>query len=200
MKTLVLDINKQYSYADYITWTDGIRREIINGVVKVMSGVTDWHNVVTINLPILIKPFIRMQKKKYRIFHAPFDVMLPINGEVDSKQIYTVVQPDFGIVCDFTKVRKNGVFGAPDMIAEVLSPSTAARDLDEKKHLYERVGVKEYWVIYPKEMAITVFLLQSNGKYNEGETFDLLDDEDKKIKVAIIEGLEINLKDIFSEY
>ncbi|MDR2692515.1 MAG: Uma2 family endonuclease, partial [Dysgonamonadaceae bacterium] len=124
---------------------------------------------------------------------APFDVRLPKSGETADNKIYTVVQPDICVVCDPQKLDDNGCIGAPDLIVEIQSPSTAKRDLNEKFFKYEEAGVKEYWVVYPKEKALTVFLLQENGKYNDGTTYEY----EGKVPVSIFKGLEIDLKELF---
>jgi len=76
---------------------------------------------------------------------------------------------------------------------EVQSPSTAKRDLREKFDLYEQSGVKEYWIVYPNEKGITVYILQENGKYNDGTTYEF----SGKVPVGIFEGLEVDLKELF---
>jgi len=86
--------------------------------------------------------------------------------------IDTVVQPDICVVCDSSKLDYRGCCGAPDMIVEILSPSTAKRDLNEKFDLYEESGVKEYWIVYPFDREIHVFLLQETGKYGESIVFE----------------------------
>jgi len=78
-----------------------------------------------------------------------------------NNKIQTVVQPDICVVCDPSKIEDYGCLGAPDMIVEILSPTTGKRDLNEKFLLYEESGVKEYWVVYPKDGAVQVFLISS---------------------------------------
>ena len=108
------------------------------------------------------------------------------------------MQPDICVVCDPSKLDYRGCIGAPDLIVEVQSPSTAKRDLDEKFHLYEQAGVGEYWVVFPKEKAVTVFLLQPDGKYNTGTTYEVFNN-DKKIPVYTLKGLVIDMDELFEE-
>ncbi|MDR0724703.1 MAG: Uma2 family endonuclease [Prevotellaceae bacterium] len=94
-------------------------------------------------------------------------------------------------MCDLSKLDERGCLGAPDFIAEIQSPSTARYDLIEKFNLYEAVGVREYWVVFLDE-AVQVFLLQPDGKYDNGTLY-----ETGKIPVTIFDGIEIDLNDIF---
>jgi Uma2 family endonuclease len=189
----------RYTYADYLGWTDEVRRELIDGFVYVLSAPVLNHARITVNLSFLINLFIQRRKNKVKnkceIFHAPFDVRLSLTGETADDKIYTVVQPDICVICDSSKLDRRGCLGAPDLIVEVLSPSTSGRDLNEKFHLYESVGVREYWVIYPDSKILKVFILQENGKYGEGVVYAGKD----KAPVHIFEGLDINLKKLFAE-
>ncbi|MCL2073055.1 MAG: Uma2 family endonuclease [Marinilabiliaceae bacterium] len=190
---IALDLTKRYSYADYLTWADNKMRELIDGIVKIGAPApgTD-HQRVSINIGANLQGYIMKNKGKCKVFAAPFDVRLPINGEKSDNQIYNVVQPDICIICDNTKLDKRGCFGAPDFIAEIQSFSTARYDMTEKFNLYEAAGVPEYWIVYPKDEGIEVFLLQQNGKYDNGTKYD-----GGKIPVKALGGYEIDFKDIF---
>jgi len=190
---LSLDLNKNYTYADYFSWLDNKRRELLHGFVKMMSPApTASHQEVNVNLCGELRHLIKKNKGKCKIFAAPFDVRLPGNGETEDHQINTVVQPDICIVCDPAKIDKRGCIGAPDLIVEVQSPATAKYDLHEKFDLYEEVGVREYWVVFPLEKEALVFLLQSNGKYDDGTLYTT-----GKMPVHIFDGAEIDLADVF---
>ncbi|MDR1610144.1 MAG: Uma2 family endonuclease, partial [Candidatus Symbiothrix sp.] len=159
--TYYLSGSKRYTYADYLTWMDDRRRELINGMIyDLFSAPTRFHAKVSTILQSTFYWFVKKRKGKCEVYHAPFDVRLPKNGKTADNEIYTVVQPDICVVCDPEKLDDRGCIGATDLIVEVQSPSTAKRDLNEKFFLYEESGVKEYWVVYPMEKAITVFLLQ----------------------------------------
>ena len=191
---ICLDPDKLYSYADYLTWADDKRRELIDGIAKLMSGPNTIHSEITITLAGKIWSFIKKRKGKCKIYHSPIDVRLPKNGETADDKIFTVVQPDIVVVCDPSKIEKKGIIGAPDLVVEVLSPSNTKLAMNKKYNLYEEAGVKEYWVVYPK-MGLTVFLLQNNGKYDEGTSYDLIFTPDAKVPVHVIEGLEIGIKE-----
>jgi len=190
----------RYSYADYLTWADDVMREIIDGIVYVFSAPVKKHAKVVITFLKRALIFIdkRKEKGKCEIYTAPFDVRLPKDGETADNKIFDVVQPDIIVVCDPSKLDDKGCIGAPDLIVEVSSPSTSKRDLNLKFSLYERAGVKEYWVVYPKEEALSVFILQPDGKYDDGTTYQVLFDT-TKVPVQTLEGLVIDLKDLFED-
>jgi Uma2 family endonuclease len=193
--TLNLDETIRYTYADYLTWLDDKRRELINGFVHLMSAPMRRHAGVSIELIALIRAFIKNKKGKCKVYHAPFDVRLPLHGSVDDNKIYDVVQPDICVICDLSKLDDKGCIGAPDLIIEVLSPSTLKYDWNYKFNLYEAAGVREYWIVNPKEKTATIFLLQPDGKYDLGTVYD----NNQKAPVYILEGLEIDLEEIFED-
>ncbi|MFW5975088.1 MAG: Uma2 family endonuclease [Bacteroidota bacterium] len=144
MDTLNIDVKKKYTYADYLTWMDDIRRELINGFVKLMTpSPSRKHQELSVNFTRIFGNYTF--KKGCKVFHAPSDVRLPKNGNTTSdKEIYTVVQPDIYVVCDLDKLDDKGCLGAPDFIIEIVSAQNAKRDVSEKYELYEKHGVKEY--------------------------------------------------------
>jgi len=193
METLALDLKKRYTYADYLTWADDVRRELIGGFIHLMSpSPSAIHQEVCGNVFANLHHLIKSNKGKCEVFVAPFDVRLPQNGEKADEQIYNVVQPDICVVCDPSKIDERGCIGAPDLVVEIQSFSTAKYDLNEKFYLYETAGVREYWVVFPNDKGVMVFLLQPDGKYDEGTKY-----EKGKIPVHIFGGYEIDLKDVF---
>ena len=190
---LSLNLAKRYTYADYLTWADGQLRELVNGFIKMMAPApSSVHQRVCVKLITRFSNLIEKNKGNCEVFTAPFDVRLPKNGEKSDHQIYDVVQPDICVVCDSSKIDKNGCIGAPDLVVEIQSFSTARYDYTEKFNLYEASGVREYWVVFPFDEGVEVFLLQSNGKYDNGTKY-----ERGKIPVHIFDGCEIDLAKIF---
>jgi len=112
-----------------------------------------------------------------------------MNGETADDKIYNVVQPDICVICDLSKLDDKGCIGAPDLIVEVLSPSTLKKDWNFKFSLYETAGVIEYCIVEPKAKTVNVFLLQSDGKYDLGTVYEC----SQKAPVHIFGGLEIVL-------
>ncbi|MCL2512196.1 MAG: Uma2 family endonuclease [Bacteroidales bacterium] len=191
---LQLDMGKRYTYADYLTWLDDKRRELIDGFIKMMSPSPRFdHAVVSSNIAGYLWTVLKKNKGKCRVFTAPFDVRFPKNGETTDDKIYTVVQPDICVICDLSKLDELGCCGAPDMIVEILSPSTTKKDVNDKFNLYEEHGVKEYWVVHPKDKTVFVFLLQENGRYDDGTLYEGAG----KAPVHIFENYLIDLNDIF---
>ena len=192
--TLNLDETKSYTYADYLTWFDDKRRELINGFIRMMSAPTTRHARVSYKLVYKLASFIERRKGNCELFYAPFDVRLPNNkNETADNRIYTVVQPDICLICDLSKIDEKGCLGAPDLVIEIQSPATSRYDLTEKFEAYETAGVPEYWIVYPKDEAINVFSLQTNGKYDRGTTYEY----EAKVPIRALKGLVIDLKELF---
>ena len=193
METLKLSLNQRYSYADYLTWFDEKRRELIDGFIKMMSPApAKTHQQILGS--IYSNFWFFLKNNPCQVFPAPFDVRLPKDkSDKDHHKIFTVVQPDITVVCDLSKLDEKGCLGAPDLIVEIISPFSAKRDLHDKFEIYEQSGVKEYWVVFPADKAITIFDLNENGKYNEGTTFK----SDLKVKSELFPEFEIEMQDIF---
>jgi len=191
--TLDLDMSKRYTYADYLTWLDDKRRELIDGFIHLMSAPMRNHARISGKLYSRFDIFIDKQKGGCHVYHAPFDVRFPTNKEEGNNKIYNVVQPDICIICDLSKLDDKGCIGAPDLIVEVLSPSTLKYDWNYKFNLYEAAGVREYWIVDPKGKVVNVFLLQPDGKYDLGTVYEC----NQKAPVHIFEGLEIDLNELF---
>ena len=192
---LSLNLTKRYTYADYLTWLDDKTRELIDGIIKFAPAPLSIHARVSKNITWHLESVVRGNKCKCEVFYAPFDVRLPENGETAADKIYTVVQPDICVVCDPSKIDELGCIGAPDMIVEIVSPSTAKKDITEKFNLYEESGVKEYWIVYPKDKAVQVFLLQNNGKYDDGTLYELKGN----VPVNVFDNYLIDLDEIFKQ-
>lgn len=192
METLDLDLTKRYTYADYLTWLDDKRRELINGFVHLMTPAPRRkHQGISFSIGNVFYNYLK--RKKCKAYTAPFDVRLPKNEETGDDKIYTVVQPDISVICDLEKLDDRGCIGAPDLIIEILSPSTAKKDMNDKFVLYQEAGVKEYWIVNPNDENVNVFFLDKKGKYQLVGMYA----GDMKIKVNIFNDLEINLNDIF---
>jgi Uma2 family endonuclease len=104
-----------------------------------------------------------------------------------------VVEPDITIVCDKSLLDEKGCKGTPDMIIEIVSPSTGRIDKMEKFNKYEQAGVKEYWIVEPQEKMVSVFTIQENGRYGRPALYTVQDN----VKVTIFENLSIELSMVF---
>ena len=126
-----------------------------------------------------------------RVFPAPFDVVLPSpSGKLD-----TVVQPDITVTCDLSKITNKGCMGAPDLVIEVVSTGSIKKDLHEKFALYERSGVREYWLVLPAERSLIVFTLDESGRYRASKPLTRGD----SVMSDVLSGLEISLDEIFPD-
>jgi Uma2 family endonuclease len=160
-----------HTYSDYFSWRDERRYELIDGVayVKEPPAPTRIHQELVGALHLQIG--LALEGTRWRAYVAPFDVRLPRDGEVDDL-IDTVVQPDVLIVRDRSKLDGRGMRGAPDWIAEVLSPTTSRHDQFVKVPVYERVGVPEVWLLHPIERTLTVYRLE-NERYGRPVILEL---------------------------
>jgi Uma2 family endonuclease len=174
-----------YTYADYCTWDDSERWELIDGVAYAMSPAPSWgHQDISGNLLRFFLNFL--YGKECKVFHAPFDVRLNADKNDD-----TVVQPDIVIICDRSKLQGTGCVGAPDMVVEILSPSTSSHDRVVKFQLYEKAGIREYWIVDPEAKAVIAHVLE-NGRYNITIYTDMSPSR-------VLEGCEVDLSKVFTE-
>lgn len=165
-----LEKGKHYTYRDYLTWPDDIRCELINGEVYMMTPAPILMHQDVVG-EIFFQTKQALKGNSCRALVAPLDVRLPKNNQAD-EDTDVVVQPDVFVVCDANKLDYRGVRGAPDWIVEVISPSSASRDQIEKRRIYERHGVLEYWLVHPNDRLVTIYRLQ-NGEYGKPDIYKL---------------------------
>lgn len=180
-----LKLPSSFTYGDYCRWDDEERWELIHGEAYAMSAPSRIHQK-------FVTEFIRqignyLQNKACEVYAAPFDVRLPQTNETDD-EVDTVVQPDISVICDPAKLDDKGCRGAPDWIIEVLSPSTAIKDMDIKQNVYQKHGVREYWLIHPTEKWGMIYVLNEAGQYVKPRIIALTD----TTSVVIFPDLEIN--------
>ncbi len=159
--TSAFKMGEKYTLDDYRSWPDNERWELINGKAYAMSpSPRIWHQRLVgklyLSLSVYVSDANSRSGRSCEPFIAPIDVFLTGPDEAED----TVVQPDILVVCDPDKIHEDGIHGAPDLVVEILSPSTAARDLEDKKALYERHGVGEYWIV---KTDGSVFVWTRNG-------------------------------------
>lgn len=191
--------NQRWTYADYLTWPDDERWEIIEGVacpwngIQAMSpGPGKLHQIVSFEIARQLGNYLK--GKKCRAFAAPFDVRLTETSGQSDNYVETVVQPDLLVVCDISKLDEKGCNGAPDLIIEISSSATGKRDLTIKFDLYQKFGVKEYWIIHPAEQTLLVFKLGADGLYGAADRYA----GDDKVPVTLLGELVIDLGDVFA--
>ena len=186
MPSEALKNDKHYTYADYLTWDDDRRWELIDGVAYLMSAPTWEHQRISGELYGQLWLFLK--KTPCRVFHAPFDVRLNADQEDDM-----VVQPDLLVICDHSKLIGTGCVGAPDMVIEILPPSTAACDRLVKFNKYLQSGVREYWIVDSDTKTVSAHVLE-NGKYITSAY-----GEADAPPVHILDGCTIDLSSVFAE-
>jgi len=151
-----------HTYADYCSWPDDVRYELIDGMAFAMGPApARRHQAALLELARQVANIL--EDSPCRPYIAPFDVRLPKTDETDD-DVDTVVQPDLVVICDHAKLDDKGCRGAPDWVVEVLSPSTAGHDQILKRELYQRVGVREYWLVHPADRIVTIYTLNL-GRY-----------------------------------
>ncbi|MDP2751075.1 MAG: Uma2 family endonuclease [Rhodocyclaceae bacterium] len=161
--------DKHYTYADYRSWPESPRYELVDGVAYAMSSPRRRHQEVLGE--IFRQVANALEGRPCRPYIAPLDVRLSNADEADDR-VDTVVQPDLMVVCDPDKLDELGCRGAPDWIIEVLSPSTASHDHILKRRVYERAGVREYWIAHPVDGIVTIYALNA-GNYGKPEVVEM---------------------------
>ncbi len=157
------------------------RFELVDGEVYEMPAPSFLHQEILFRLAIKVRNFCE-HKQVGIVVIAPIDVVF-------SRDI--VLQPDIVYVSDLSKV-KDRIYGVPDLVVEVASPSTLKRDITDKMKIYEKYGVKEYWIVFSSEKTILVYQLTENG-------YELFSSaiEKGKVRSKVLEGFEINLEEVF---
>lgn len=183
-----------YSYADYLNWTLDEVVELIKGKVFKKAAAAPGRRHQRISMHLGSELFQFLKGKPCEVFHAPFDVRLPVKSKKNS-EIDTVVQPDICVVCDLEKLDEAGCVGAPDLVVEILSPGNTKKELKLKYEVYKESEVKEYWVVYPIEQSMLIYTLE-NGEYKASR---LLASGDK-IKSKVIPGFSLDLDELFSSH
>jgi Uma2 family endonuclease len=179
---LAAKIEKRFTYQDYLKWPDDERWELIEGIAYNMTPAPSikHQRVAGLFYSILVN---KLAGKPCIPGISPIDVVL---------SEYDVVQPDVLVVCDKKKITEANIQGAPDLVVEVLSPSTAVKDMREKRAIYERYGVKEFILIDPTEFYVERFSLK-DGAYGVPEIFA----PQEVLPLKSLEGIEVPLWEVF---
>jgi Uma2 family endonuclease len=191
------DGKTRFTYADYKAWelAPGERYELIYGVAYPisrpaygMAGPNTYHQLI---LAEVFRQFADyLHGKPCRAIPAPFDVRLFYNEDENDD---TVVQPDISVVCDKKKLGLEACRGAPDLVAEILSPSNTAIEMQRKFELYRRAGVREYWLIDPENKTLQVHCFEPE------QTFTRSYGPADTAPADIFPGLEVTLETVFAE-
>lgn len=180
-----------YTFADSLTWSESDRIEIIYGEAYMMSTPMRIHQEVSRQIFLQIAGYL--EDKTCEVFYAPFGVRLFEKDGDTPDDVDTVVEPDITVVCDQSKLDDYGCKGAPDLIIEILSPSTRRHDRITKFNLYQCAGVREYWLADPQTRTVEVYVLDENRYLKPKEVYS---DKDI-IKVMVLGECTVDLSKVF---
>ena len=151
----------RYTFADVLLWDGDEHIEIINGEAFMMATPSRIHQEITGELFRQLANFL--EGKQCKVYSAPFGVRLFEQDGDRPEDVDTVVEPDISVVCDRSRLDEHGCKGAPDLVIEVLSPSTQRHDQLVKLNLYQRAGVREYWIVDPENKTVRVMIQAGDG-------------------------------------
>lgn len=175
---------KRITYNDYINIDDNNRYEVFHGELRMVPAPSTDHQGISTNLSFLIYKFVK-EKGLGEVFHAPIDVVF------NDDEVY---QPDIIFIKGERRniIKKNAIHGVPDLVVEILSPSSTFYDTVEKKEVYRKYGVQEYWLAFPDEKGIEVLTLEKQGYLEFCKAR-----KKGMVKSKMLEGLEVDLKEVF---
>lgn len=183
----------RHTFADCLAWKGDERVEIINGEAFMMATPSRLHQEISGEIFRQLANFL--DGKQCKVYAALFAVRLFEREGDKPEDVDTLVEPDISVVCDKNKLDKHGCKGAPDMVIEVLSPSSLRHDRLVKLNLYQRAGVREYWIVDPEYKSIQVFFSDANGFLQTHEVYQQGD----VARVGVLDGCFIDLGKVFSE-
>ena len=176
--------DERHTYGDYLGWPDDARYELIDGMAYLIDPIP-----ALVHQDVVGEVYFQLRQSlgdtACRVYVAPVDVRLPKANEADA-DIDTVVQPNVLVLCDPGKADRRGIRGAPDLVVEVLSPGTASHDHVRKRRVYERAGVREYWLVHPVDRMVTVYRSEQ-GQFGKPDVLDL----SGETPVGILPGVTI---------
>jgi Uma2 family endonuclease len=175
---------KKYTYEDYLKTRENERYELIGGVLYMTPSPVTKHQRISRKIEFTLEKFVT-ENDLGEVFYAPYDVYLDDEN---------VVQPDIIFISKERQhiIGEKNVQGAPDLVIEIISENSAYRDMVQKKSLYSKFGVKEYWVVIPEEASIEIYSLKENI-YDLTNTYR----KEKILESLNVKGLKIDLKEIF---
>lgn len=179
---MALTQTKIYTSEDYWKLPEGQRAELIDGQLYNMAPPSRAHQQLVMELSATIHNYIKTSGGSCEVYPAPFAVNLNLDDS-------TWVEPDINVICDKSKLSDRGCEGAPDWIIEIISPSTQSRDYLKKLWLYQKAGVREYWIVNPITRIVNVF----DFKHDEKSIQYSFNDD---IPVCIYEDLSIRISDL----
>ena len=182
-----------YTFADLLSWDEKERIEIIDGEAFMMATPPRIHQAISMELSRQLANFL--EGKQCRVYPAPFGVRLFEQDKDSPEDVDTLVEPDISVVCDRSKLDQHGCKGAPEMVIEILSPSTLRHDRLVKLNLYDQAGVLEYWIVDPQNRAVQVFRRDGGAALRICEEYG----HTQVAKVSVLDGCFLELSKVFPE-
>ncbi|TVR66913.1 MAG: Uma2 family endonuclease [Spirochaetaceae bacterium] len=183
---------ERYTWQDYLSWPEGDRWELIQGVAYAMSPApTTGHQRIVVELSRQFSNYLL--GKPCEVLVAPFDLKL---SSAEDDEAPTVVQPDLAVTCRRETVTEQGITGAPDLCVEVTSPGSVAADRKRKFDLYEKHGVPEYWIVESSGGILEVYRLDESGRYARAGAWG----PGETVSPAALPDLVIDLSLVFRDY
>ena len=183
----------RYTFADCLTWDENEHIEIIDGKAFMMATPSRIHQEISFEIGRQLGNY--PEGNQCKVYLSPFGVRLFERAGDRPEDVDTIVEPDISVIRDRSKLDKYGCKGAPDMVIEVLSPSTQRHDQLVKLNLYQRAGVQEYWIVDPENRTVRVLLQTGNGIFQTHEVYG----QEDVAKVNVLDGCFIELSKVFSE-
>ena len=168
--------DNSHTVEEYLSLPDDMRVELIDGTFYEMYSPTYEHQEILMSIAMELRTFVKKNNGKCKVLPAPFDIQL-------NKDNKTMVQPDVVVICEKDRINKNRGYGAPDMVVEILSPSTTRKDWGIKLAKYLEAGVREYWIVDPKNRIIVVYFDEA-----EDSVFPTIYNFDSQVPVHIWDG------------
>lgn len=171
---------------------DTFQYELLDGEIMKKSSPTPWHQRLSGNLYTVLRQYVT-EKKLGEVFYAPIDVFL---------NDYNAPQPDLVFVSEAKKslITNDGIMGVPDLVVEIISPSSVKRDRFQKRGIYERFAVPEYWIADPQNQEIEVYTLSAAGRYElfcMATVQDLARGEGFMLSSSVLPDLKIDVRTLF---
>jgi Uma2 family endonuclease len=183
MATVVEKQARRWTYEEYYRLDDDQRHEIINGNLLMTPAPDTWHQDWSRELSMLLVTHVKRHQLG-KVFIAPVDVVLDQENTVQPDLVF-IATANLGIV------QRRAIFGTPDLVVELISPSSVRRDRYDKRELYTRFGVKEYWIGDPANKSLEILTLK-DGRYELHCAAEI----QGKLTSLLLQGLEFDLKDI----
>ena len=183
----------RYTFADVLSWDEDERIEIIDGEAFMMATPSRIHQEISGELFRQLANFL--EGKQCRVYPAPFGVRQFARDGDGPEDVDTLVEPDITVVCDPSKLDDIGCKGAPDLVMEILSPSTIRHDRLVKLNLYDQAGVLEYWIVDPQNRAVQVFRRDGGAALRICEEYG----HTQVAKVSVLDGCFLELSKVFPE-